>query len=118
MWEEFDRLSVSGEGEVREPFDRWFARVREDIPHVPACVAQHWLYEHESNTPYTWLPLSRLRFDRQTWALAQILKIGEGIEPQWCAGWSDALEADPIHRMARSIHAGAWYVASAYHRAR
>lgn len=96
--EEFGQLSVSGDGEIREPFDRWHARVREEIPHVPDCVAEHWLYRHESHTPYTWLPLSRLRFDLQTWDLARVRKIGEGIEPRWCPDWSDALGTDPIHR--------------------
>ncbi len=73
---EFDQISVSGEGQTREPFNRWHERVREDIPHVPACVAEQWLYRHERYTPYTWLPVSRLRFELQTWELARILKLG------------------------------------------
>lgn len=91
MWEEFDQLSVSGQGEDREPFDRWYERVREEIPHVPPCVAEHWLYRHESRTPYTWLPLGRLRFEQQTWDLARVLKIGEGVEPNWSPSWSEEL---------------------------
>lgn len=100
--EEFDQLSVSGEGETCEPFERWHDRVREEIPHVPACVAEHWLYRHGSGTPYTWLPLSRLRFQLQTWDLAQVQQIGEGIEPRWCPGWSDALGTDR-HRRESSL---------------
>lgn len=98
MWEEFDQLSVSGEGEDREPFDRWHVRVREEIPHVPPCVAEHWLYRHGNCTPYTWLPLGRLRFEQQTWDLATVLKIGEGVEPNWSPSWSEELGHSPLRR--------------------
>ncbi len=97
MHEEFDRLSVSGEGEDQEEFEQWHQRVREQIPHVPACVAEHWLYRHGIHTPYDWLPLSRMRFKQETWELARILSIGEGVEPQWSPNWAEELETDPNH---------------------
>lgn len=97
MFEEFDRLSVSGEGEDQEAFEQWHQRVREQIPHVPACVAEHWLYRHGIHTPYCWLPLGRMRFKQETWDLARVLKIGEGVEPLWSPGWGEELEKDRHH---------------------
>lgn len=97
MHEEFDQLAVSGEGEDQEEFEQWHQRVREQIPHVPACVAEHWLCRHGIHTPYDWLPLSRMRFERETWGLARVLSIGEGVEPLWSPNWSEDLDTDPNH---------------------
>ena len=101
MQDEFARLSVSGESSDRESFDRWLTRVRGDIPHVPACVAENWLYQHGVHTPYAWLPLSRLRFDLQTWDLARVLKIDEGVDPLWCLSWSEGLGTESLRRESR-----------------
>ena len=94
IWRGFESISPSGGGifDVNgEPFDVWHPRVMHRIPHVPPCVAENWLHRHWGLSPYYWLPLARLRFEKQRWANAKVLGIGEGLEPRWSPGWGEEL---------------------------
>jgi hypothetical protein len=69
-------------GGVAEPFAEWFARVRTELPHLPECVAEHWIHRHWNGcSPYEFLPLDRLRFDRQVWTLGRLRQVEVG------SGW-------------------------------
>lgn len=98
-WRGFEHLAPEGRGVEQEPFARWWSRVARELPHVPACVAEHWLHRNWGCSAYWWLPLDRLRFERQEWSNAEVLRIGEGEEPTWPRLWSDELgREDSVHR--------------------
>ena len=64
---------------MAEPFAEWFARVRGALPHLPECVAEHWIHRHWNGcSPYEFLPLDRLRFDRQVWPLDRLRQVDVG----------------------------------------
>jgi hypothetical protein len=92
IWRAFEHIAPRGAEFDKEPFEAWFAHVRGDIPHVPACVAETWIHRNWGYSGYHWLPLARLRFEKQRWANAEVLRIGEGLEhPQWSRSWSEEL---------------------------
>ncbi len=90
-WNGIGHLRPTGDGFRREPFERWFARVQSNIQHVPKCVAEQWLHRHWGYSPYHWLPIADLRFQRQAWGHDAILRIGEGEEPRWSPCWPEQL---------------------------
>lgn len=94
----------------KEPFLEWYARVQRHIPHVPANIAEHWIHRHWGHSPYEFLPLSRLQFERQTWPLELVREIAFG--SRWTMG-SDVTRLDlpmiartPLAQMM--IAAGTW----------
>jgi hypothetical protein len=77
-WHDLHHLAPQGEEALPEGFERWHQRVRAEIPDVPECVARNWLHRHWDQTPYDWLPLLRMRFEKQRWNNATILDLSEG----------------------------------------
>jgi hypothetical protein len=54
-------------GAVEEPFREWWPKVKANFPSVPENVAQYWLHEHWSHSPYSFLPSKDYRFDLVSW---------------------------------------------------
>lgn len=74
-----------GENEAdKEPFEEWFARVREHIPRVPEDVADQWVHECWGGSPYDSLPVEQLEFEKQSWRLANLdlVRFGESWREQ------------------------------------
>ena len=93
-----------GESELdREPFEDWYARVGEDIKHVPEDVAEQWIHEHWGGLPYEFLPLEQLKFEKQRWSLSDIDRVRFGRD--WGENASDVERLDDEHiqntRLAR-----------------
>ena len=92
IWRGFRHIAPHGDVWNKEPFAEWYARVKDEIPHVPACVAESWIHRHWGYSPYYWLPLARLRFEKQSWTNSEILRIGEGLADRdrpFSPEWSD-----------------------------
>lgn len=93
----------------REQFAEWWPRVRHRITNVPENVAEHWVHRHYGGSPYAFLPLDRLRFERQSWSLAQLDAVTFGS----CWSWNprdlarlDREQGTPLAAMM--IEAGTW----------
>lgn len=85
-----------GESELdREPFAEWYPRVREHIEHVPEDVADQWIHDNWAASPYEFLPLEQLRFERQRWTLSEIDRVRFGRD--WGENASDVHRLDDEH---------------------
>jgi hypothetical protein len=67
-------------GAVKTPFDEWWARVLPDFPNVPEDVARHWMHEHWSHSPYSWLPSKSYAFSLRDWPTSELKQI----RSRWC----------------------------------
>jgi hypothetical protein len=54
-------------GAVEEPFEEWWSKVQAAFPNVPENVARHWLHEHWSHSPYSYLRSANYRFEEVEW---------------------------------------------------
>ncbi len=96
-WVGFDDIAPVGEGQEREPFSLWFARVEHRIPNIPRNVAEHWLHRHWGDSPYYGMPLEQLRFRQEGWSNDKFIEIETG--PQWSFGKRvEAYLHDPSYR--------------------
>jgi hypothetical protein len=104
------RPHVGQSGSDVEPFGEWWPRVREQLPHVPEDVAEHWVHRNFNDTPYAFLPLDRLRFERQPWSTDQLnaVRFGSHWGNRPDLGKLDGAEErnDPLACMM--IEAGTW----------
>lgn len=80
-WKGFERIAPRGDGFDREPFDEWYARVHNEIPHVPAEVAEDWIHRCWGYSAYEDLPLEDIRFGRETWPATAFASVQ--FSPEW-----------------------------------
>jgi hypothetical protein len=83
MWSQRLKPYVGAERFDTESFREWWMRVSATLPHVPENVAEHWIYRHFGHSPYEFLPLSELRFERETWSLARLDEVTFGSDWRW-----------------------------------
>src|SRR5437868_2840191 len=64
----------------REPFEKWYARVRHRLPqHLPKAVAEDWLYDHwDHESEFSDLDLTYLQFRLELWPSARLSEIRVG----------------------------------------
>ena len=68
-----------GDG-VATPFEEWWPRVQHAFPTVPEEVARHWLHEHWSHSPYSWLRSADYSFELVDWPADELALI----RSRWC----------------------------------
>ncbi len=78
---------------------------------MPENVAEHWVYRHFGHSPYAFLPLQRLRFERHTWTNRQFDQVTFGDDWRWTTNDLSRLDHDG-HRSswlgANMIEHGTW----------
>ncbi len=65
-------------GAVLTPVAEWWDRVRGYFPYVPDNVAQYWLHEHWSHSPYAFLRSNDYSFDHIEWRANDLNQIRSG----------------------------------------
>lgn len=67
-------LRPIGEGTAeKESFESWWERCRSRLSHLPTDLAEQWVYRHWLHSPFAFLPLNTLRWERRTWDGATLL---------------------------------------------
>jgi len=100
IWRDYRHVAPRGaDSGSREPFETWFQRIRDVIPHVPASVARDWLYLNWGGSPYDWLPLAQMRFEAMRCKNAEILSVGvgRGVGREAFLNWSRELGREGSH---------------------
>lgn len=64
-----DALRPVGEStHAKEPFDAWWLRNRKRLAHLPADLCEQWIYRHWTHSPFSFLPLDDLAWERRLWS--------------------------------------------------
>ena len=58
-----------------EPFEHWYERVKDAIPWIPEEVAREWIHRHWGQTPYDYLDLTPLKFEKVIWSVPELLEV-------------------------------------------
>ena len=100
-----DHLRPFGEGGAdKESFSNWWSRNREELAHLPPDLCEQWIFRHWQHSPFTFLSLGGLSWERRTYDGDDLLRsvyraFGGDLEPQfdyeafqrggWCQPTSD-----------------------------
>ncbi|MCQ0986499.1 hypothetical protein [Jiella marina] len=50
----------------KESFAEWWSRHHDELDHLPAIVCEQWIHRHWLNSPWSFLPLDSLQWERTT----------------------------------------------------
>ncbi len=100
----------------KEPFDVWWARHRERLGHLPPDLAEQWIHRHWLHSPFSFLPLDTLGWERRAWngdmLLASIHRAwgggNAGLNPEFDYRAFQGKGGDDRLQTARELDAGSW----------
>jgi len=58
---------------AKEPFNDWWDRNRHVLAHLPQDLTEQWIYRHWTYSPFSFLPLDNLEWERRSWCSADLL---------------------------------------------
>ena len=109
-----DHLRPLGEGGVdKESFSDWWARNREELAHLPADLCEQWIFRHWQHSPFTFLSLGALLWERRTYDGDELLRsvyraFGGDLEPQFDYETFHRRGGANRHPTAVALDSGTW----------
>jgi len=97
----------------KEPFAEWWARNGEYLAHLPSDLCEQWIYRHWLNSPFSFLPLEDLAWERRVWDGAELLRSicrawGGELHPQFDYETFQRNGGDDRHATAVALDGGTW----------
>ncbi len=98
---------------AKEPFYAWWLRNRERLAHLPADLCEQWIYRHWTHSPFSFLPLDDLAWERRLWSgdalLASIHRAWGGeLHPQFDYETFQRRGGVDRHPTAVALDQGTW----------
>ena len=107
-------LRPVGEGSFeKETFESWWARNQSRLSHLPSDLCEQWIYKHWTNSPFDFLPLESLTWERQTWGGEELLRSiyrawGGDLHPEFDYRTFQRKGGNDRHPTARALDVGTW----------
>lgn len=97
----------------KEPFEPWWARNRQVLKHLPEDLCEQWIYRHWTHSPFSFLPIEDLTWERRHWDGAQLLASlhrawGGELHPQFDYDTFQRRGGADRHATAIALDHGTW----------
>jgi hypothetical protein len=109
-----DALRPIGEAtHAKEPFQAWWARNQEILAHLPKDLCEQWVYHHWTHSPFSFLPLDGLTWERRLWNGDTLLAVihrawGGELHPQFDFDTFQRRGGADRHPTAVALDHGTW----------
>lgn len=97
----------------KETFDTWWGRNRPVLAHLPEDLCEQWVYKHWTYSPFSFLPLDTLAWERRLWTGDQLLASiyrawGGELHPQFDYDTFQRRGGANRHPTAVALDSGTW----------
>jgi hypothetical protein len=97
----------------KESFQDWWERVKSELSHLAPDLCEQWIYRHWTNSPFTFLPLNTLNWERKSWdgkiLLSSIYRAWGGeLHPQFDYDTFQRKGGNNRHPTALALDQGTW----------
>lgn len=107
-------LRPTGErGPNKESFSDWWSRNRAELAHLPPDLCEQWIFRHWQYSPFTFLWLGGLNWERRTYEGDELLRsvyraFGGDLEPQFDYETFHRRGGANRHPTAVALDSGTW----------
>jgi len=98
---------------AKEPFEVWWDRNRHALAHLPEDLTEQWIYRHWTHSPFSFLPLEDLTWERRPLRGADLLASvhrawGGELHPEFDYETFQRRGGTDRHATALALDAGTW----------